>query len=271
MPPGDRFRAVIRGSTLLLDAAMGTRLLAAGLSLLDDDPALWNLSRPGIVGAIHRRDRAAGADALTTNTFGANRAWLSRFGMSDRVEEINRRGVALARLACGDEGFVLGDIGPTGTADPGAIREQAIVLEDAGADALLLETFQFDQAKAALDEIAGNVRLPLLVSLFRWHEDLEASSRRLVEAGADVLGMNCMPGIEKAVEFAGRMREASNCPLLVRPSAADPGDPDREAMQFAKAFPRLAGLEVELIGGCCGTTEVHVAALKRAWYAGDSR
>lgn len=271
MSPGDRFRAAIRESTLLLDAAMGTRLIAAGLSLAEDDPSLWNLSRPEVVEVIHRRDRAAGADALTTNTFGANRVWLSRFGMSDRIEEINRRAVALARRAGGDDGFVLGDIGPTGSAEPGAILEQAIVLADAGADALLLETFQLDQALTALDDLTGSFHLPLLVSLFRWPEDLAGTSRCLVDAGAEVLGLNCCPGIARAVEFAGRMHRASNCPLLVRPSAADPGDPAREAEQLALAFPRLVGMGVKLIGGCCGTNEVYVAALKRAWYAGGSR
>ena len=80
---------------------MGTRLMALGLDPRSDDPALWNLSRPDDVLAIHRRDVAAGAGAILTNTFGANRFWLRKFGQDGAVESINRRAVRLARRAAG--------------------------------------------------------------------------------------------------------------------------------------------------------------------------
>src|SRR4051794_7638951 len=97
---------------------MGTRLLPLGLRLEDDDPCLWNLSHPDDVAAIHRRDVAAGSQALLTNTFGANRAWLRRFGAAvGAVGAINRAAVDLARDASGPGRFVLGDIGPTAADD----------------------------------------------------------------------------------------------------------------------------------------------------------
>jgi methionine synthase I (cobalamin-dependent) len=271
MSQAGRLRIAIRTRTIILDAAMGTRLMTLGLSLDGDDPALWNLTRPEVVAAIHRRDRRAGADALTTNTFGANHFWLDRHGRADRCEAINRRAVSLAREAAGTDGFVIGDVGPTGLGKPGAIREQVSVLIEAGVDALLFETFQVDQAEEALHEAAGFGGVPILVSLFDWPDAIAEAAGRLIEAGADVLGMNCRPGMANAVEFAERIRAATDAPLLVKPSAAEPEHPDREAASFAAAVARLQALGVRLIGGCCGTTEDHVAALRNACYAGSSR
>lgn len=265
---GERFRDAVRARTIILDAAMGTRLTALGLTLDRDDPALWNLTHAGDVAAVHRRDRRAGADALTTNTFGANRCWLNRYDRADQLETINRRAAALAREAAGIDGFVIGDVGPTGLGESGAIREQVRILVEAGVDALLLETFRVDQAEAALREIAGSAAVPLLVSLFDWPDPIGESAVRLVKAGADVLGMNCRPGMADAVKFAERIRDATDLPLLVKPSASSPEDALREAAAFAATVPRLKALGVRLIGGCCGTTEVHVAALRTACYAG---
>ena len=97
----------INRSPLVLDAGMGTRLLEAGLDLQIDDPTLWCLSHPEKVVAIHRRDVASGAQAILTNTFGANRAWLARFGQVGNLGPINRRAVHLARTAAGSNRFVL--------------------------------------------------------------------------------------------------------------------------------------------------------------------
>ncbi len=261
------FRTAMASRTLILDAAMGTRLIAEGLYLQGDDPALWNLSKPEKVLAIHSRDRAAGADALTTNTFGANRAWLDRFGKADRMEEINRQAVAFARRVAGPEGYVIGDLGPTGIVTCGAIREQARILIDSGVDALLFETFQFDQAVPALQELADDIRIPRLVSLFVWPEKLSDATRELADLGAEVLGLNCRPGMGSAIEFAEKMRGVTPLPLLMKPSSSPTEAADREVESFALAVPRLEALGVKLIGGCCGTTELHVAALRNACYA----
>src|SRR5829696_8699488 len=102
----DRFRAALARGPLLLDAAMGTRLMARGLDLAHDDPCLWNLDRPDEVLDIHRRDLRAGSDAVLTNTFGANRLSLRRLGRSDQVAAINHRAVELARQAAGPDRLV---------------------------------------------------------------------------------------------------------------------------------------------------------------------
>src|SRR4051794_5009734 len=106
----DRFRASMARGLLVLDAAMGTRLIARGLDLSCDDPALWNLSHPEVARGLHALDVAAGSDAVVTNTFGANRSWLARYGRAGDVAAMNRRAVELARQAAGPNRFVVGSI-----------------------------------------------------------------------------------------------------------------------------------------------------------------
>jgi methionine synthase I (cobalamin-dependent) len=262
----DRVRAWIqRGG--LLDAAMGTRLIARGLDLASDDPVLWNLSHPETVEQVHASDAAAGSEAVLTNSFGANRAWLARYGRAGQVHELNRIALMRARIGGGDARFRLGSIGPTASAVPGAVREQAEALAEAGADALVFETHRADEAERALREVAARVRLPLLVSLFEWPESLAETVRRLTDLGAEAVGANCQDGMEPALELARRLRDATDLPLIVKPAAGRPGVAPADPATFARAVPGLRGLGAVLIGGCCGTTEAHVAALHAAWYA----
>jgi 5-methyltetrahydrofolate--homocysteine methyltransferase len=245
---------------------MGTRLIALGLDLARDDPSLWNLSRPADVAGIHLRDIAAGSDALLTNTFGANRVWLDRYGRAGLVAEVNRRAVALAREAAGTRRFVLGSIGPTASGRAGAYREQAECLADAGADALLFETHQVEEAVMALDEVRESIGIPRLVSLVAWPEALSEAVRRLEDRGASSLGANCQIGVEPALELAEKLRQHTALPLILKPSAGKPGEAPFGPESFALAGPRLRELRPVLVGGCCGTTEAHVAALRAACY-----
>jgi 5-methyltetrahydrofolate--homocysteine methyltransferase len=253
---------------LVLDAGMGTRLLARGLDLRDDDPCLWNVDRPADVLDLHSRDIAAGSRALFTNTFGANRAWLARFGRRGDVRSINRAAVSLARRVAGLSPFLVGDIGPSAADEPGAVGEQAAVLIDSGVDALALETFQLGPALAALGELRAMLTtpsFPLIASLWRWPDPVEDAARRLVDAGADVVGINCRPAMSGALAVVRRLSGAITCPLLVKPGVM-PGDGESDSTPaaFAAAFPSLVEYNVRLIGGCCGTTEAHVAALAAA-------
>jgi methionine synthase I (cobalamin-dependent) len=270
-PPGRqprRFLDAIDRGPLVLDAGMGTRLCGRGLDLRADDPCLWNLDRPDDVRHNHHRDSSAGAHVLFTNTFGANRAWLARYGRRVDVVPINRAGVEMARLAAGPSGFVAGDIGPSAAEEPGAAGEQAAVLIEAGVDALVLETFRLEPTIAALEEIRalmGTLPVPLIVGLWHWPDGVEDAARRLVEAGADVVGLNCRPAIDGAAALVRRLAAAVACPLMVKPGLA-PGDPESVATPaaFAAAVPELLEHNVRLIGGCCGTTEAHVAAIAAA-------
>ena len=230
---------------------MGTRLIARGLDLASDDPALWNLSRPEVVDAVHRLDIRAGSDALVTNTFGANRAWLARFAREGETRKINQRAVAIAREAAGPARFLLGSIGPTAADRPGAYRDQADALT--GVDALLLETHTVDRALVGLAEISRG-GLPIIVSLFRW--DSPEDSARLIDAGANILGANCVsPDVCRSM--IGAIRGSVAIPLFAKPTDVSP-------RQIASDVPNLLRLGVRLIGGCCGTTEAHVAAIRSA-------
>jgi 5-methyltetrahydrofolate--homocysteine methyltransferase len=242
---------------------MGTRLVAAGLELKRDDPALWCLSHPDQVEAIHQRDVAAGADAIFTNTFNANRCLLNRFGQVPLLESINRSAVQLARRAAGPLRFVLGSLGPTCKLEKGAAAEQAAILVNEGVDALILETFQFREVLPVLEEVMAAVagQVPVFVSLWKWPVLCRPAVRRLLDAGAAVLGLNCKSGASAALAFALELRKTSRVPLLVKPGiGAGPGEAMSPA-ELAAIVPKLFENNVRLIGGCCGTTEKHVAAV----------
>jgi methionine synthase I (cobalamin-dependent) len=262
---GSRFNQFVATRPLVLDAAMGTRLIALGLDLKNDDPAFWNLDRPASVQAIHERDRDAGANAFLTNTFGANRHWLCRYGQAGEFELINRRASALARAAAGRQRFVVGDIGPTAAEDVGAAAVQAAILFDCGVDALILETFLAADAQTALAEVRGAVPdwFPIIVSLREWPKGNrgEIVAQRLNDAGASILGINCRPDIDEIMQFARSISRVVDLPLLVRPSGSPSITARGEVPGYLDAVPALLDQNVRLLGGCCGTTESVVRSL----------
>ena len=272
MPATDRppFRDALEADRrpILLDAAMGTRLLAIGLELAGDDPSLWVIDRPEAVLGVHRLDVEAGAGALLTCTFGANRSWLDRFHRGDDARAINCRAVDLARDAAGPGRYLIGSIGPTASAHSQALLEQADALLESGVDALLLETYTLDQAGAAL-RLLRDAPAPILASLFAWPDPVDEAARRLIDLGASAIGANCQLGMRPALELARKLRAAVAHPLLVKPSAGLPGSPLESPGAFKAAVPELLALGVHLIGGCCGTTEAHIAALKAGLSGGS--
>ncbi len=101
---------------------------------------------------------------------------------------------------------------------------------------------------------------------------MAGAARRLVDLGASALGGNCQPGMGPALRLAEALRRATDLPLIVKPAAAGPGLPNpADPASFAAAVPRLLALGPVLVGGCCGATEAHVAALRDACYAGMVR
>ena len=264
MPRPD-FRSALRRGPLLLDAAHGTRLVARGLNLADDDPCLWNLDRPEEVADLHYFDVAAGSDAVLTNTFGANRAWLARFGRSGEVAAISLAAVGLARQAAGPSRFVLGGLGPTASTDPSAFRELAEALAAAGVDALMLETHGAEAALLGLQQLSEmRVDLPILVGLFLTDAPPADLAARLLDLGATALGGNCQDGMAPALALAEDLRQNSESPLIAKPGGGLPGGPSWSPESFGEAVPALLAAGVRLFGGCCGTTADHLASLRRA-------
>jgi homocysteine S-methyltransferase len=277
---------------LLCDGAMGTMLYARGAS---SDQCLEQLvvTRPGWITEIHQAYASAGADVLKTHTFGANRIRLGEHGLADAVREFNFKAVRLARdvrEVAGRALFIAGDVGPLGKrlapdgplSEPQAreaFREQIAVLWEAGADLLLFETF------TSLDELAIGVQaareicdLPIVASMTFAQDGLTADGHRadevaprLLAAGADVLGANCSVGPAALLEVAEALhRVAPDARLIAMPNAGFPervegrfyypSSPD----YFARAAAGFLEQGARLLGGCCGTTPVHVRALRSA-------
>lgn len=284
---------------LVCDGAMGTQLLARGMTG-GECGMLWNLNRPGDVGGVHLAYRNAGCDLITTNSFGGSRFPLAHHGLDKRVAELNRAAARVACAAAGENGWVLGDVGPFGdflepvgdvTADDlrAAFQEQIAALLDGGADAILVETMS-DPAEAVVGVEAAKAcgkNIPVIVtyafqktgSEFRTMMGVTAAEavRRAVAAGADIVGTNCGTdlSLDDYVELAKQLvAAAGKVPVIVQPNGGSPRTENGKTIydatpeQMATTAKKLLAAGVRLIGGCCGTTPAHLAAMSRAVRAG---
>ncbi|MGE3807354.1 MAG: homocysteine S-methyltransferase family protein [Gemmataceae bacterium] len=266
---------------LLMDGAMGSELLRAGLPA-GTPCEVWNLTHSEKVRAIHRDYVEAGADCLVTNTFLASPPWLGRHGLADKLEEITAAAIELARQAAGPDRFVLASVGPLGD-DPeyldACLRRMLPVLNEA--DAILFETWSVIELIDVLRSIDAPGRLPWLVS-FAYRPGLDPHSfeleagmspQQIAEACTDVvaaLGMNCGLAVDLAASAAilRAYRVKTSLPLLVRPNAGTPVEVNKQwiypctAADFAGGLPGLLEAGAALIGGCCGSTPAHIAALR---------
>ncbi len=291
--PRDRFRARLAAGPLLADGGMGTLMFSRGIpqrACLDELVA----SRPELVAAAHREYLEAGAELIETLTFGANRHRLEAYGLGDQAGPLNRRAAQLAREArdvAAREALVGGSIGPLGAptrelasrderAVRAAFREQIDGLLEGGVDVLVLETF-FDlgQALVALDEARRASDLPIVAEM-TFGEELtaldgttpESAARALAAAGADVVGVNCSVGPVACLDAVGRMAAATarDVPRSVMPNAGLPQRIDGRFVYaagpeyFAGIVGRMHDAGATIVGGCCGTTPAHIAAMRAA-------
>lgn len=273
---------------ILADGAMGTEIYRRGvfISCCYDE---LNLSSPELIQQIHRDYLNAGAQLLTTNTFAANRVALESFGLKNKLEAINARGVELAREVGGDEVFIAGSVGPVSTSASRAdvdgnwqeiFAEQIAVLAEAGADVILFETFaNLDELIIAIEASKRICDLPVVaqVSIKSFNEsgeesfsiDPETAAYRLSGTQADVIGVNCANGPQGVFEVLQRFVKAASKPLSAMPNAGMPrivhgrtlylATPEYMA-NYAKRYFELG---VRLIGGCCGTTPDHIREIKK--------
>ena len=282
---------------LLADGAMGTMLHTRGVAFSTCFDAL-NLTEPAAVAEVHRAYLDAGSDIILTNTFGANRYKLAEHGLTERVGEINRAGVALARrvaLASFREVFVAGDVGPLGVrlAPYGRVQgaqareaflEQIGALVEGGPDLIVIETLtDLEESLAAVWAARASTDLPVAASMTFTRDDRTllgdapaAVARRLSEEGVDIIGVNCSGGPAQLLRILEQMRAAvPDARFWVKPNA---GFPEQAAGrirypatpeyfgEYTWAF-RKAGADV--VGGCCGTTPAHIAAMASAIRAGE--
>ena len=281
------FLDALASRPLLFDGAMGSLLYDRGVMHTHSYDEL-NLSRPELIRDIHQQYRAAGADILETNTFGANRLMLTRHGHGDQVGDINRAAVGIAR-AVADGALVAGAVGPTGVRFAVAtgnerelarvaLREQIEVLAAEGVDLLVLETFSSIVEMEAALEIARAVAptVPRVAQVVFDANDLvegtltpEDVATRLIAAGADVVGANCGLGPSELYGVGHRL-VGHGAPVSIQPNAGLPSTVDGRSIyvanpeHFGVFARRMLKSGVRLIGGCCGTTPEHIRAMSGA-------
>src|SRR5215468_9265864 len=285
----------LRERVVVADGAMGTMLQSAELTLddfqgLEGCNEILNVSRPEVVRGIHEAYFQAGADAVETNTFGANWANLGEYDIAGRIRELARAGAALAHeVADGYPGrWVLGSMGP-GTKLPtlghvpyatlrDAYQEEAAGLLEGGADAIIVETCQdLLQAKSAIIGArramsAAGVTLPIIAHVtvettgtMLLGSEIGAALTALAPLGVDLIGLNCATGPAEMSEHLRYLSRNSPRPLSVMPNAGLPELGPNGATypltpdELATALAQFVGeFGAALVGGCCGTTPEHI-------------
>lgn len=280
------------GAPILCDGAMGTQLYARGIPYERCFDEL-NLVQPDVVQEIHRAYIAAGAEVIETNTFAANRVRLADFGLESRVRDINFRGVRIAREArevSGELVFLGGSISgvgqplaPVGTITQEEARsafvEQVEALLEAGVDLLVLETFssleELHEAVLAARSVSADLPILAQVSIAEDGTTLTGATpadvvRALGTLGVTALGVNCGVGPQSALDAIQQMATHTRLPLVAMPNAGYPSNQGGRQMYvatpayFADYARRFVDAGVAIVGGCCGTTPAHIAAMSAA-------
>lgn len=291
MPEGkESFLEALGNRALLCDGAVGTMLYEKGIFVNRCFDEL-NISEPKLVQDIHTAYIAVGAEVIETNTFGANPFKLEKFGLEDRMAEINRLAVEHARSAAdGKPIFVLGAVGPLGrpivpnrgiTPEQAhdAFRAQVTALVAAEVDGIIIETISHLGEMAIALEAAREVEpdIPIVAQFSFADENSILGGASMQEAldvmeskGADVVGTNCAVGPKTLLEVVTRLVALTDHPVSVMPNAGSPEYVDGRLFYFAtpdyfaKYAKRFVNAGARLVGGCCGSTPDHVKSMAGA-------
>jgi 5-methyltetrahydrofolate--homocysteine methyltransferase len=272
---------------LLTEGATGTNFQQMGLPP-GVSPEDWVFDAPARVRELHSRFARAGSEFALTCSFGANSVRLTDGPLAGRAEELNVRAAELARQVVGAEGLVGGAIGPTGQlVEPygpltrercqAAYAEQAQALDNGGVDVLVLETFfALEEALWAMDGIRTVTDLPLIIS-FSFDQGTRTmmgiSPADVVAAfeplGVAAIGANCGRALDDNDTVVHEFLQATSLPVWIKPNAGVPqvlGDTvvyPADADTLAAHVAGYAGQGARIVGGCCGTTPEHIAAIAR--------
>ncbi len=283
------FDQLVSKRVLIGDGAMGTMLYQHGVFLNRCFDEL-NLSDPGLVRKVHSGYVEAGADFIETNTFGANRWKLSKFGLATEVEKINRAGVRIAREAAKDAVLVAGSIGPVGSERTGhspmttdEVRqifvEQGGALLQAGADLLILETFSnTEELLIAIEALSGLGAVPIIAQMTVDEDHETPYGERIDHAIARIarhevvaaVGLNCSVGPSGMLGSLELIRRVTDKPISVQPNAGLPRQVEGRQLYMstpeymAEYAKRFFAMGARIIGGCCGTTPEHIREIARA-------
>ncbi len=283
----DRLRA---GEVLVADGATGTNLQQRGLAR-GVTSERWVLDNPEQIVRLHCDFIEAGSDIVLTSSFGGTSIRLEASGLGARAAEVNRKAAILARRAAESGGkLVAGSIGPTGhllkplgpldeEQAVAAFADQAQALSAAGVDLLVIETqFDLGEAKAAVRGVRSVSNLPLVVS-FSYDRGTRTMmgvrpatmAVEMAELGVDVLGINCGKSLEDNLKALGELRSATRLPIWFKPNAGLPVlDADANPTytitpeQMGAQAPVWVAAGAQIVGGCCGTSPAHLAAIARA-------
>lgn len=277
---------------IVSDGAWGTFLQQKGLQT-GECPELWNITHRDVVMEIARAYIDAGAELIKTNSFGGNKFKLSLFGLTDQLYKLNREAAAISREAAGNTKHVIASMGPTGklllmedvTEKElyNAFCEQAIALQDGGADACCIETFSaINEATIAIQAVRENTKLEIICT-FTFERTVSGQYRTMMgvsptdmalalkNAGAHIIGTNCGNGMAQMVEIVREIRQAvPDMPIIVHANAGMPRNVNGKVVfpetpdEMAKNAKEVVKEGANIIGGCCGTTPDHIRAMVRA-------
>lgn len=284
------FKQLMNSKIIMLDGATGSNLMRAGMPV-GVCPEQWILDNPAHIIKLQRDYIKAGTNILLAPTFTANRIKLAEYHLDDKIELINKRLVALSKQAVAAEGYrgyVAGDMTMTGRQlyPVGNLqleelidvyKEQAAILAEAGVDLFIVETMMsLAEARAALIAIREVCDLPVMVSM-TFNDDgktlfgstPEAAVVVLQSLGADAVGINCSTGPNEMIPLVERMYAYAKVPVFAKPNNGMPELIDGETQytmtpeEFAGYGRKLVDAGASAIGGCCGTTPKHIAALRK--------
>jgi len=274
---------LIKNGPVLTDGAWGTQIMKRGLQP-GECPDSWNLTHPEQVEEVAREYVDAGSRIILTNTFGANRYVLGKFGLADKVAEINITGVEISKKAAGTRAYVFASMGPSGkllltkdvTEDDlrEIFEEQAQAIAKAAPDAIVVETMM-DLAEARIAATAAiQTGLPVIACMvfdsgkLKDRTMMGTTPEQVVEVfsriGVDALGANCGQGIEGFIPICRRMRAVTELPLWMKPNAGLPERVEGQvvyrttAQEFVRSVPELVHAGANFIGGCCGTDQAFI-------------
>lgn len=283
---------------LLCDGAMGTQLIDAGLTT-DTSGILWNVTNPAAIQTIHQNYINAGCDLIITNTFQGSSTALAMHNLADRTEELNKAAAQIARAAAdslNDTTYVLADLGPFGgfleplgdtTIEQLAdiFTQQLSALHVGGADAALIETMSDPTEVATAIKAARSVAPWPIIATFTFNisgdnqfntmmgTTVEQAMKSAIDAGADIVGSNCGTSLslDNYLHLADQLTAAvPNTPVILQPNAGSPISVNGKLVHpatpedMAQIVPKFLNSGIRIIGGCCGTTPTHLAAMSTA-------